>query len=44
MTVRRKLYLKLSARITKQLETKGITEKQLQRDFEDFKKKRHRRQ
>jgi antitoxin (DNA-binding transcriptional repressor) of toxin-antitoxin stability system len=42
MTVRRKLYLELSARIAKQLETTGITEEQLQRDFEAFKKRRRR--
>lgn len=42
MAVRRKLYLELSARIARQLETKGITEEQLQRDFEAFKKRRRR--
>lgn len=42
MTVRRKLFLELSARIARQLETKGITEEQLQRDFEAFKKRRRR--
>lgn len=42
MTVRRKLYLELSARIARQLETGGITEEQLQRDFEAFKKRRRR--
>src|ERR1700693_5729757 len=42
MKVRRKLYLELSEGIAKQLETKGITEEQLQHDFEDFKKRRRR--
>jgi prevent-host-death family protein len=42
MKVRRKLYLELSEGIARQLETKGITEEQLQRDFKDFKKRRRR--
>jgi antitoxin (DNA-binding transcriptional repressor) of toxin-antitoxin stability system len=42
MRVRRKLYLQLSERIASQLETRGIAEEQLQRDFESFKKRRRR--
>ena len=40
--VRRKLYLDLSAGIARQLETRGVTEEELQRDFEAFKKRRRR--
>ena len=42
MKVRRKLYLELSAGIAKQLDAQGITEEQVQRDFEAFKKRRRR--
>jgi prevent-host-death family protein len=42
MRVRRKLYVELSGRIAEQLETEGITEEQLQRDFEAFKERRRR--
>ena len=40
LELRRKLYLDLSAKIARQLDAKGISEEKLQRDFEDFKKRR----
>lgn len=40
MEVRRQLYLELSARIARQLQAKGVTEDEIQRDFEDSKKRR----
>jgi len=42
MRVRRKLYLELSAGIATQLAAQGITEEQVERDFEAFKKRRRR--
>lgn len=42
MEVRRELYLELSAKIAKELDARGITEEQIQRDFEAFKKRRRR--
>lgn len=37
---RRKLYKKTSAKIARQMDAKGITEEQLQRDFEALRKNR----
>ncbi|MBK9064029.1 MAG: hypothetical protein IPL89_12670 [Acidobacteria bacterium] len=39
---RRKLYLKTSRKLARQLDAKGITEEQLQRDFEALRKNRRR--
>lgn len=39
---RRKLYLKTSRRLARQMDAKGITEEQLQRDFEVLRKNRRR--
>ena len=43
MEVRRKLYLQLSAEIARDLDARGITEKEIQRDFEKHRKRRRRR-
>ena len=43
LEVRRKLYLELSAEIARDLDAKGITEDEILRDFEEFKKRRRRR-
>jgi len=39
---RRRLYLKTSRRLARQMDAKGITEEQLQRDFETLRKNRRR--
>lgn len=39
---RRKLYLKTSRKLARQMDAKGITEEQLQRDFEALRKNRRR--
>lgn len=39
---RRRLYLKTSRKLARQMDTKGITEEQLQRDFEALRKNRRR--
>lgn len=38
--LRRQVYLELSSKIARQLKAKGITEDEIQRDFEDSKKRR----
>jgi antitoxin (DNA-binding transcriptional repressor) of toxin-antitoxin stability system len=43
MEVRRKLYLHLSAEIARDLDARGITEEEIQRDFEEHRKRRRRR-
>ena len=43
MDVRRQLFLEASAKVANQLDAKGITEAELMRDFEDFKKRRRER-
>jgi len=43
MEVRRNLYLELSAEIARDLDARGITEEEILRDFEGFKKSRRRR-
>lgn len=40
LEVRRQLYLELSAQLAEQLQAKGVTEDEIQRDFEGFKKRR----
>jgi prevent-host-death family protein len=40
--VRRKLYMEMSSQIAKQLKAKGVTERKLDRDFEEHKKRRRR--
>jgi len=40
---RRKLYRKTSARLARQMDAKGITEEQLQRDFEALRANRRRK-
>jgi prevent-host-death family protein len=42
MEVRRKLFLALTGDIAKQLDAKGITEEDIERDFAEFKKRRRR--
>jgi len=42
MEVRRKLFLALAGDIAKQLDAKGITEEDIERDFAEFKKRRRR--
>ena len=42
LEVRRKLYLALTEDIAKQLDAKGITEEDIERDFAEFKKRRRR--
>lgn len=39
---RRRLYLKTSRKLARQMDAKGITEEQLQRDFEALRKNRRR--
>lgn len=39
---RRKLYVKTSRKLARQMDAKGITEEQLQRDFEALRKNRRR--
>ena len=43
MEIRRRLYLELSAEIARDLDARGITEEEILRDFEAFKKRRRRR-
>jgi prevent-host-death family protein len=43
MEVRRKLFLSLAADIGKQLDAKGISDEDIERDFAEFKKRRRRR-
>ena len=40
--VRRKLYLAMTAEIAKQLDARGVTEGQIERDFTEHKKRRRR--
>lgn len=40
LEMRQQLYLTLSAQLAEQLQAKGVTEDEIQRDFEDFKKRR----
>lgn len=40
--IRRKLYLEMSSQIARQLKAKGVTGEQIDRDFEDHKKRRRR--
>jgi prevent-host-death family protein len=42
LEVRRKLYLALTEDIAKQLDAKGISEEEIERDFAEFKKRRRR--
>lgn len=42
MEVRRKLFLALAGDIAKQLDAKGISEEEIDRDFAEFKKRRRR--
>jgi prevent-host-death family protein len=42
LEIRRKLYLALTEDIAKQLDAKGITEEDIERDFAEFKKRRRR--
>jgi PHD/YefM family antitoxin component YafN of YafNO toxin-antitoxin module len=43
LELRRQLYLELSADIGRQIEAKGITADEIQRDFEETRKRRRRR-
>ncbi len=43
MDVRRQLFLEASTKFAKQLQAKGITEAELMRGFEEFKKRRRER-
>ena len=43
MEIRRKLFLSLAADIGKQLDAKGVSEEEIERDFAEFKKRRRRR-
>lgn len=43
MEVRRQLFPEISTKVARQLKDKGITEAELMRDFEDFKKRRRER-
>jgi prevent-host-death family protein len=43
MEVRRKLFLSLAADIGKQLDAKGVSDEEIERDFAEFKKRRRRR-
>jgi len=42
LEVRRKLYFALAGDIAKQLDAKGISEEEIDRDFAEFKKRRRR--
>lgn len=42
LEVRRKVYLALTEDIAKQLDAKGISEEEIERDFAEFKKRRRR--
>jgi len=42
LEVRRKLFLSLAANIGKQLDAKGISDEEIDRDFAEFKKRRRR--
>ena len=42
MEVRRKLFLALATDIGKQLDAKGISDEEIERDFAEFKKRRRR--
>jgi len=42
LEVRRKLFLALAGDIAKQLDAKGISEEEIDRDFAEFKKRRRR--
>lgn len=43
LSVRRELFFEFSSDLSRALKTKGITEKDVLRDFETFKKRRRRR-
>jgi len=42
LEVRRKLYLAMSGEIAKQLDTQGVTDEQIEREFSEHKKRRRR--
>ena len=42
LEIRRKLYLAMTAEIAKQLDGKGVSEEQIEREFADHKKRRRR--
>ena len=42
LEIRRKVYLALTEDIAKQLDAKGISEEEIERDFTEFKKRRRR--
>ncbi len=42
LDVRRKLYLAMTGEIAKQLDTRGVSEEQIQREFTEHKKRRRR--
>jgi prevent-host-death family protein len=42
LEIRRKLFLSLAANIGKQLDAKGISDEEIDRDFAEFKKRRRR--
>ncbi|MGH9420624.1 MAG: hypothetical protein ACRD3J_11665 [Thermoanaerobaculia bacterium] len=42
LELRRKLFLALSDKVGKQLDAQGVTDEMIERDFEEFKKRRRR--
>jgi prevent-host-death family protein len=42
LEIRRKLYLAMAGEIAKQLDAKGVSEEQIEREFTDHKKRRRR--